>query len=78
MGYTCAYLDGGDGEVIRGGVIPLDGVDHAGVVHLAEKLYLELLRSLLCRHYDGRMILYQHQNQTLFDFPIRILVIDDS
>ena len=28
-------LDEGDGEVVRGGVEPLDGGDHAAVVHCA-------------------------------------------
>ena len=27
------YLDEGDSEVVRGGVEPLDGGDHTGVVH---------------------------------------------
>ena len=35
------HLDEGDGEVVRGGVEPLDGGDHAGVVHRAQELCLQ-------------------------------------
>ena len=35
------YLDEGDSEVVRGGVEPLDGRDHAGVVHQAQELSLD-------------------------------------
>ena len=39
--YFCiAYLDVCGGDVVWGGVEPLDRVHHAGVVHLAEKCYL--------------------------------------
>ena len=30
---TNTHLDEGDSEVVRGGVEPLDGGDHTGVVH---------------------------------------------
>ena len=33
-------LDEGDGEVVRGGVEPLDGGDHAAVVNCAQELRL--------------------------------------
>ena len=35
--YHRSYLDVSGGEVVRLGVEPVDGVDHAGVVHLAEE-----------------------------------------
>ena len=34
-------LDEGDGEVVRGGVEPLDGGDHAAVVNCAQELRLK-------------------------------------
>ena len=35
------HLDQGDGEVVRGGVEPLDRGHHAPVVHCAQELRLE-------------------------------------
>ena len=35
------HLDQGDGEVVRGGVEPLDRGHHAAVVHCAQELRLE-------------------------------------
>ena len=40
------YLDEGDGEVVRRGVEPLDGGDHAGVVHRTQELRLQYRRFL--------------------------------
>ena len=37
-----AHLDQGDGEVVRGGVEPLDRGHHAAVVHCAQELRLEI------------------------------------
>ena len=37
---TNTHLDEGDSEVVRGGVEPLDGGDHTGVVHQAQELRL--------------------------------------
>ena len=36
------HLDQGDGEVVRGGVEPLDRGHHAAVVHCAQELRLEI------------------------------------
>ena len=41
------YLDLCDGHVVRGGVEPLDRVDHAGVVHLAKERCLINTLSLI-------------------------------
>ena len=41
LGFECFLnLDEGDGEVVRGGVEPLDGGDHAAVVNCAQELRL--------------------------------------
>ena len=41
--YDSDNLDEGDGEVVRGGVEPLNGGDHAAVVDCAQELRLVIM-----------------------------------
>ena len=60
------HLDQGDGEVVRGGVEPLDRGHHAAVVHCAQELRLETknMMRLSPNHFKRCLVL-----QFLFFWP---------
>ena len=48
------HLDQGDGQVVRGGVEPLDGGDHARVVDHAQELSLEEYVVIFLQNSDNK------------------------